>query len=158
MEFTKKFLVDGMLGSLARKLRILGYDVEFDKESDDEELLRMATDSSRILVTSDINLYLRAKKIRLTTTLVSARTDKEQLFQVLYGAGIHQIEAGFSPRCSVCNGVLVDSGESTRIGKKVYLCTVCGKKYWQGSHWRKLESLFMDVNRILSDFKDKDAT
>lgn len=159
MERTQeKFLVDGMLGSLARKLRILGYDVEFDKESDDEELLRVAVESGRSLVTSDINLYLRAKKIRLATTLVSARTDKEQLFQVLSNAGIHQIEVSFTPRCSLCNGILRDTRESTRLGKKVYSCTVCGKRYWQGSHWRNLESLFMEVNRLLAGNKDKDAT
>ena len=33
-----RFLVDGMLGSLARKLRILGFDTVYDPKSEDDEL------------------------------------------------------------------------------------------------------------------------
>ncbi|MFQ6135141.1 MAG: Mut7-C RNAse domain-containing protein, partial [Nitrososphaerales archaeon] len=34
-----KFVVDGMLGSLARKLRIFGYDTVYDAKIGDKEIL-----------------------------------------------------------------------------------------------------------------------
>src|SRR6266849_3878961 len=37
-----RFLVDGMLGGLARWLRILGQDVRYDASKEDNELLRIA--------------------------------------------------------------------------------------------------------------------
>ncbi|MDG6995905.1 MAG: hypothetical protein JRN52_08280 [Nitrososphaerota archaeon] len=154
---SERFLVDGMLGSLARKLRILGYDVAFDKKSDDQQLLKLAIESGRSLVTADINLYLQAKKLRINSILVGARTEKERLFQVLSSVGVSQIKISFVPRCSLCNGLLKDSGKSTKAGKEIYICTMCGKKYWQGSHWRNLESLFMEVNRLLLGNKDKNS-
>ena len=144
-----------MLGSLARKLRILGYDVAFDKKSDDNELLRTAQQSGRRLVTSDIDLYLRAKKLHIESTLIRSRSEKERLYEVLSSAGVGRIGGMSSPRCSVCNGSLVNTGESTKAGKPIYPCTACGKKYWEGSHWRKLESLFMGVDELLAGDKEK---
>ncbi|MGI0047755.1 MAG: Mut7-C RNAse domain-containing protein, partial [Nitrosotalea sp.] len=50
------FVVDAMLGNLARKLRILGYDSKYDSSIEDSILLNLAEGQKRVLVTKDENL------------------------------------------------------------------------------------------------------
>jgi uncharacterized protein with PIN domain len=37
-------------------------------------------------------------------------------------------------RCSLCNGELV------QIGDDLWECSSCGQRYWEGSHWRRIET------------------
>jgi uncharacterized protein len=145
-----RFILDGMLGSLARKLRILGYDSVFDKESDDTQLLSFCRKSGRELLTADVDLYLRAKKQGLPSILILSRTDRGRLLELFSALGRRSVSADF-PRCSACNGELKGSGKVSREGKVVFFCTSCGKEYWRGSHWKKLELLFRGVNQLLQE-------
>ncbi|MGI0081019.1 MAG: Mut7-C RNAse domain-containing protein, partial [Nitrososphaerales archaeon] len=72
-----KFLVDGMLGSLSTKLRILGFDTLYDKESSDLQLLEIAKESGRILLTSDHELLLRGKRSQVICIVVYQRAEPE---------------------------------------------------------------------------------
>src|SRR5271155_5865762 len=65
-----KFLVDGMLGSLSRKLRMLGFDTIYDSSSADSELRSLAKITNRILLTGDVELYITAKRSKIGTILV----------------------------------------------------------------------------------------
>ena len=49
-----------MLGKLSRWLRLLGYDVLYFHDIADDELLRKAKESNRVLLTKDFTLYRRA--------------------------------------------------------------------------------------------------
>jgi uncharacterized protein with PIN domain len=64
-----KFLADGMLGKLARWLRILGHDVIYLVEFEDSELLKLAKKEESVLLTKDLELYKRTigKEWMLTT-------------------------------------------------------------------------------------------
>ncbi|MGC8839517.1 MAG: Mut7-C RNAse domain-containing protein, partial [Anaerolineae bacterium] len=53
------FLLDGMLGRLARWLRILGYDAAFEPDLEDAQLVRRARAEGRILLTRDRDLARR---------------------------------------------------------------------------------------------------
>ena len=55
-----KFLADGMLGKLARWLRMLGQDVIYSVQFSDNELLELAKAECRVLLTKDLELYKRA--------------------------------------------------------------------------------------------------
>ena len=55
-----KFLADSMLGKLARWLRMLGHDVTYNVELDDNVLLEVAKKENRVLLTRDLELYQRA--------------------------------------------------------------------------------------------------
>ena len=55
-ESPTRFEVDGMLGSLARWLRILGYDTDYANQRDDAELVRIARAEDRVLLTRDREL------------------------------------------------------------------------------------------------------
>jgi uncharacterized protein len=143
------FIVDGMLGSLARKLRILGYDTVFDKESNDAGLLLLSQETGRTLVTADVDLYLQANRQRIPTVLISSRSDRQRLYELFSNLGQRRLSTGAAPRCSLCNGELKDSGRESREGRKIQVCSACGKLYWKGSHWTKLELLFSDVDQLL---------
>jgi uncharacterized protein with PIN domain len=51
------FILDGMLGKLARWLRMMGHDVKYSNKMDDAELLVIAKKDSRVLLTKDFALY-----------------------------------------------------------------------------------------------------
>ena len=53
MDEATRFVVDGMLGSLARWQRILGYDTDYVNQRDDPELVRIARAENRVLLTRD---------------------------------------------------------------------------------------------------------
>jgi uncharacterized protein len=142
------FLIDGMLGSLARKLRILGFDTWYDSKSTDIQLLRSAKRTNRWLVTSDIELYLLAKRRGTKSILIRSRSQRENLFEVLSRIGLTKIADGHIARCSICNGLLVDSGRLNK-DQPILTCLVCGKDYWKGGHWKRLMKLFDEVNQLL---------
>ena len=51
-----RFVTDGMLGRFSRWLRLLGCDVEYYRDSVDEELLKVAKAQGRVLLTRDAEL------------------------------------------------------------------------------------------------------
>jgi uncharacterized protein len=152
---TLKFLVDGMLGSLATKLRILGFDTAYDKISTDKELILKAFEEERILVTSDEELYLHAKQHRSQAILVKGTSEVRRLSDLLQKAGVESLDLSKMSRCSACNSLLEDTGRKDELGRSVFKCENCGKLYWRGSHWRKLDALFSTVNRSLASNSTK---
>ncbi|TFG55378.1 MAG: hypothetical protein E4H30_07370 [Methanomassiliicoccus sp.] len=54
------FLLDGMLGSLSRWLRLLGYDAEYVRDASDREMLSLLQGNDRLLLTRDRQLAERA--------------------------------------------------------------------------------------------------
>ena len=139
------FVVDGMLGSLARWLRILGYDTDYANQRDDAELTRIARAESRVLLTRDREL---AGRRGLKSLLIESQLLDEQLAQV---TATFPPKAGAHPgRCSVCNTVLVEATPEEvahRVPRYVLKrhppfrrCPGCDRIYWRGSHWRNMQS------------------
>ena len=133
-----RFVVDSMLGSLARWLRMLGYDTAYAKDIDDEEIVRLATDDGRTIITRDRGLASKSDVI-----LIDEEELDLQLKAIHDKVGLNMDEA--SIRCSSCNGTLVDlpKGEAAELVPKGALesnevfwrCESCGKAYWRGTHW-----------------------
>jgi len=144
-----EFLVDGMLGSLATKLRILGYDTVYDSFSNDEELLKSAALSGRYLLTSDRELFLLARRRHVKASLLTKREDLGRFVELFSSLGISKIVVPELSRCSACNGTLVESSSKTRFGETKHICRDCGKEYWKGVHWKKLNAFFNEANLIL---------
>jgi uncharacterized protein with PIN domain len=141
------FLVDGMLGSLARKLRMLGYDTLYS-EDDDSKLLAMAKSTGRYLVTSDSELFYLSRRRKLNSIFVASRTERGRLLEVLSAVGESRIDFRREAKCSACNGQLKDSGRKQN-DKPILKCVECGKDYWKGSHWKRLSALFNEVDAML---------
>lgn len=141
------FLLDGMLGSLTRKLRILGYDTLYDPKSNDAQLLLLAKQSNRFLVTSDIALYVIARKAGIHSILTNSRSESGRIYDVLSKIGETKVDLSRPPRCSVCNGTLCVA-RIDNAGRTVFACSNCGKEYWKGTHWKKLNSLFLEIDTM----------
>ena len=60
-ELRTRFVADAMLGSLARKLRALGFDTAYYKSGDDLGIITLAARSSRIILTADRSLASLAR-------------------------------------------------------------------------------------------------
>ncbi len=142
----KRFQVDSMLGSLARKLRIFGFDTDYQAHSTDDELLKSSKEEARVLVTSDRELYGRAIKQEIESILLSGTGDEVNMLLVFKTLDLEcPNPSPFFSRCSLCNGSLerdateiIKVSNGTRLPRILFRCVKCRKTYWDGSHWRKL--------------------
>jgi uncharacterized protein len=150
-----RFLLDVHLGTLARRLRLLGIDTAYHRYADDDDLIDEANADGRVLLTQDRGL-LRRRKLWLGAYVRGARTDA-QLVDVL---------GRFAPplapwtRCTACNGELVpadkaDVESELQPGtKRTYAafarCMTCGRVYWRGAHSKRLEATVDAAIRIVS--------
>jgi len=70
-----KFLCDQMLGTLAKWLRLFGFDVFYtNNRLSDDELLQISTKEKRVIISRDKELILRGEKRKLTTILMETTT------------------------------------------------------------------------------------
>lgn len=142
-----KFLCDRMLGTLAKWLRIFGFDTLFaDSNIEDEKLLKLAKDEERILITCDKNLIIDARRENIKVIKIISTDINDQLRQVLKNTKID--ENFFLSRCLLCNNLVekiskknVKKIVSDRVyenNKKFWYCKICDKIYWKGSHFENM--------------------
>ncbi|MGQ9502815.1 MAG: Mut7-C RNAse domain-containing protein [Anaerolineae bacterium] len=153
-----RFVVDVMLGSLARWLRRLGYDTDYANNRDDRELVRIARAEGRILLTRDSALATRRG---ISVLLIESQVLDEQLAQVVHAFPMTQRMQ--VPRCAECNTPLqiVSPDEVVnyvpvyihRTHKHFRRCPGCGRIYWPGSHWEHIRHRLglMGVEELDSD-------
>lgn len=145
-----RFVVDEMLGSLARWLRILGYDTRYEKDVHDDRLVEIARQEDRLLLTRDKDLAAR-------TDGMSLYIESDELvmqFAQLHGR-IAMDHEGLGTRCSLCNGLLapVQKEEvaqevpprSLLMTDRFYRCQGCGKVYWHGTHWNNIHERLREM-------------
>ncbi|MFQ5897008.1 MAG: Mut7-C RNAse domain-containing protein [Candidatus Methylomirabilia bacterium] len=136
-----RFVVDTMLGRLARWLRAMGYDTVYLKSAADQRLLQLALTEDRILLTRDARLARLA--VARGYRLLADQVDR-QLAEVVDRLGLAPPDADWLSRCLACNVLLEPRvKESVRGLVPDYIfatqtgfvgCPGCGKIYWQGSH------------------------
>jgi len=156
-----RFLVDGMLGSLAVKLRIFGFDTEYDVDMDDKSILDIAKRQSRVIITSDRLLAKNAIKQKMNCVLINEKNDEARLKTIFsrYKKEFGQINS-MSSRCPKCNKLVspVKKNEVTNLVPKnvilnhelFFKCKICGKIYWKGSHWLRINELTKRLNSQLN--------
>ncbi len=149
-----------MLGNLAKKLRILGYDAKYHSSIDDEELTNIAKQEDRILLTKDVKLIFNADKKHVKNLLVKGNDDLEQLIQIFSFLGIKNVSMNTNlSYCVICNGKL-ESIEKNMIKSKVpdgvydiqqnfWICSNCKKIYWEGTHFEKIQEFVSKLNNRL---------
>jgi len=138
-----RFLVDSTAGRLARFLRLLGLDTEYQKEPDLRILIEKAKKEKRIILT-------RNKKIKQLcddVLLLESDYHYDQAIQVIKNFGLKDKISPFS-RCLECNQPLEEVKKEEAKGKvpfyvwltheKFSRCPLCGKYYWEGTHTREL--------------------
>jgi uncharacterized protein with PIN domain len=140
-----RFIVDHMLGSLARWLRMLGYDARYDKKLNDDQIIAEAKKEDREILTRDRELSERGGGLLLETTDLDGQLSAvAKRYSLLYRPD--------SMRCSVCNGMLLVMGRekakdlvpvrSFESASEFWVCESCGKAYWDGTHWKGIMEKF----------------
>ena len=142
-----KFIVDSMLGRLARWMRLLGFDTSYFPHIEDSDLVRIAEEEKRVLITRDTRLV---KRRGIGEFLLLHENDTfEQLKKVIEVFNLLP-EDREDPcpicfiRCSLCNDLLEDvrkEDAKPHVPEYVYQtsesftrCPRCNKYYWKGTH------------------------
>lgn len=137
-----------MLGNVSKWLRILGYETLFFKLSSDEILLSLAHRNDRILITSDKELFKKAKSVNVTAIFLKPNLSlKEKLVNIFKESNLKpQLN---STRCTVCGGALskieIESLKEILFTSEFWVCKKCGKLYWRGSHWKNITKMYEEV-------------
>jgi len=155
-----KFIVDCMLGKLAKWLKILGFDAVFFNKIEDSELLVLAEKEGRILLSRDNALLEKSHDIR--TLFIQNEDWNEQIEQVLDEFELWQDIRSYS-RCIECNAELKDLPKDRArnlVTPFVYekadafaICPSCGRIFWKGTHHQDME---VKVNELLKKRKKKE--
>ena len=156
------FIVDAMLGKIARKLRIFGFDSVYDPNIDDIDILNSSKYHDRIVLTNDRDLFRRCKKKGIVTILLGGRTELENLVTIFRSLDIESINSQKLPHlCTCCNGILDTITDKNSIKNQIpnrllntknifYKCSKCNKIYWIGSHMEHIACLIKNINTKLS--------
>jgi len=148
-----RFLLDVHLGTLARRLRLLGVDAAYESEDiGDPALAALSAEQRRVMLSRDRGL-LRRRELWAGAYVYSDRPE-EQLRDVL--GRFAPVLAPWS-RCTACNGELTEADkdsvsarleQGTQASYDVFAqCTACGRVYWRGAHHAHLETIVADAVR-----------
>lgn len=145
-----RFLCDAMLGGLAKWLRAAGYDAYYAREGtdvSDRTLVAKALEEGRVLLTSDGG-FLERKPVRegrVGFLRVPHLPLEDQLRLVVEHFGLVRRQS----RCMECNGefeVVPRAAVAERVPpgvredhERFFLCPNCGRVFWHGSHWQRIE-------------------
>jgi uncharacterized protein with PIN domain len=150
-----RFLLDVHLGTLARRLRLLGVDTAYESaDIGDPALAARSAAERRVMLSRDRGL-LRRREL-WAGGFVYSTNPEEQLRDVL-----DRFAPELRPwtRCTACNGLLREATKEevadqlkggTRKTYDVFArCGECGRAYWKGAHHEQLEAI---VERALREF------
>jgi uncharacterized protein len=135
--------VDGMLGRLAKWLRVVGFDAAFPRSRPSE---------GRLFVTA------RKSVTYAGAIVVSGEDPAHQLRQVLEQAGIRPDPSFFLSRCLICNVPVREVQREDVAGKvpdgvfqrsrSFRECPECGRIYWEGSHAERMKKRLQNLGSV----------
>jgi uncharacterized protein with PIN domain len=136
-----RFVVDTMLGRLARWLRAMGYDTLYPGQIEDRRLLQLAVAEERILVTRDRML---ARLAEPRSCLIQTERVDDQVLEAVERLALCPDDGEWLSRCLECNARLERGSREALQGlvpEHVFAthtdfmrCPGCAKIYWAGSH------------------------
>jgi len=151
-----RFLCDQMLGTLAKWLRLFGFDTYYaNSEIDDNKILEIAEKEKRVLISQDKELIIRAKKKKVDFFEIKTTDLDQQLKLVLNNIDID--EKAILTRCSLCNSLVEEIDKEDVVdfvpekvfknNDKFWFCSKCKKYYWMGSHYDKIISNLKKIKK-----------
>jgi len=142
---TPRFVADVHLGTLARYLRLLGFDTHYSNRSSDAELVRLSVTERRILLSRDVGLLKH--KVLTHAHYMRATDPASQLSEIVRALDLGRRIRPFT-RCMRCNGRLrrvstarVAASVPARVREMTRhfaRCSGCGRCYWPGTHYQRL--------------------
>lgn len=144
-----RFIADSMLGSLAKWLRICGFDTLYFKDIKDNDLIRIARAQQRIIITRDTGLS-KSKGVGEVILIKSNDLEGQLKEFILWVKG-----RGIKPRpfslCPLCNGEVLPVDKASIKNdvpdyiflniRSFYKCRGCAHVYWDGSHKMAIDKM-----------------
>ncbi len=152
----KKFVVDCMLGTLARWLRLLGFDTLYFQNADDEFLVNLARAENRILITRDKGILYP------NSIVLDLEPLTNQIARIMNLLGVNKVVLNpLLSRCPHCNSKIKAVSPTSVVDivpEKVasnfdefFACSnpSCKQVYWKGSHWKNMLVRISEINSLL---------
>lgn len=141
-----RLIADAMLGGLVRWLRVLGLDTAYDPGLDDPELVDLAVEQGRVILTRDRRLVRRRRAAN--HLLVRSEVVDEQVAQVLADLAIEPAAGALFSRCLRCNAALEEMPAAeaaprvppyvARTQTRFRRCPSCGRIFWRATHAERM--------------------
>jgi uncharacterized protein with PIN domain len=145
-----RLITDASLAAVARRLRMLGYDVAVQRGARLEELFEAARHEGRTVLTLSARHPRRFGDVPVTRV---PRGDPAGAVRAV-AAALTPAGLPFS-RCTACNTALQTRhpleasgevpGRVLRRSKALAYCPTCGKWYWDGSHVARVRAWLGDT-------------
>ena len=143
-----RFVADGHLRSLARHLRMAGFDTLWDSAWDDDRVVAIAAVQKRTILTRDKGI-LRRREVDRGYFVRATRTEA-QLHEVVHALQLERLLAPFT-RCRECNSALEAVSPDDVIDgvppgvRDLYdrfkRCPGCERVYWEGTHYARMKGV-----------------
>ncbi|MBA7471643.1 hypothetical protein ES707_06949 [subsurface metagenome] len=144
-----------MVGRLAKYLRMAGYDVLYINTASDDQIIKKAGETDRIVLTRDSLMLARREFKKGTVKYLFIKDDKlkNQLNQIK-----SDLKVSLKPnlvRCIECNRKLIKVKKEdvkNKVPPYVYktqqnflYCKKCDKYYWRGTHYDNIRNTFLSI-------------
>jgi len=144
------FVVDSMLGALAKYLRIMGYDTAYQPQYTDQRIRELVGEGRVLLTRSSLRAAQYENSILVDRDLV-----KDQLAVLDRTVGLTRDRKAYFRRCIRCNSPLEKAEEEVAREKvpdyvfttqrdRILFCPSCGRCYWPGTHRDRMEGILRD--------------
>ena len=154
------FFVDAMLGNIAKKLRLIGYDTKYSSDIDDDSLIDSAKKEGRIIISKDNELVNKAVNSNVKSIFLQKSSEDDQLFEIASKTNIKKLVIdGDSARCPKCNFFTIPIQKNSirneipegvlEFNNKFWKCERCNQIYWEGTHIKNLKKLICKINERL---------
>lgn len=146
------FILDVHLGTLARYMRMLGFDCYYRNDLSDEEIIERGEKEERTVLTRDLGIL---KNSRIKAGYFIRNTDPEKQLKETVRA--FNLKFWFKPfsRCMNCNGILtkIDKMSVKKLvpegtwsqKNEFFQCSQCSKIYWKGSHYHRMQQFIAQI-------------
>lgn len=142
MSANPKFACDDHCGRLARWLRVLGCDCAHDQNIKDADLLRLALEEDRTILTRDT--VLAGHTLARQVILLQSADPLAQVVEVIESAGLTITPDNLFARCSCCN-VMTEPTTLEAVTDRLppyvrrtqtvfRICSSCDRIYWRATH------------------------
>ncbi len=150
-----KFISDVHLGRLTRYLRMMGLDVLYKNDFEDDEIVKISLKEKRAILTKDRGILKRGEVTH--GYWVRSIKVEEQVKEVLRRFALQKEIKEFS-RCIECNDLLKPIKKELIINQlqpnvaqsqnEFYKCPSCKKNYWKGTHYQRMLLFVQSLKNI----------
>jgi uncharacterized protein with PIN domain len=155
-----RFIADAMLGSLTKWMRLLGYDVAYEKKIDDGELIERALAENRVILTRDVHFLRRRLSGRVGLFRFENDRLPDQLRRVVREFHLSTDRHRLT-RCVECNLRLHPVPREAAAGRvpdyvfetqdRFTECPGCRRLFWAGTHPGRIEDTLRRIFRGMEE-------